>query len=613
MRRLGLTPHRFCSFSTCKHRGRVFGFRPEKDTLWVTEALLGPNPSFARVNTGLATGNATEWTVGCCSMGDHVLVMFGTPKKPGRSAVLRFDDGPLASGSVHVETRPVQPPIDWGPDPFLTPLPDGRVLICFGRRQKALIWTPGADPPKLRFIDTKTVGGPETLPLRLPGGALLLAGSNPPSEDIRIASAVAELPGERKGTIPGAPRVQTSTLLLDERFVLGFGGLSWTGGARPRDGGKSASDSSAERLDDFWIYDLETGRSSAVGRAGNWHPQDSLVPLILRGRSVYLLGGTGGGHVSAIPLAQIRGLISDPEIREAFPESVQPPEILFLPDYEKLRKLRADSLAVQETLSATRTELATLRSKRAHFLAMQEELQGLRERTLALEARKRYLEAKAAPGVRLSLRVFPPGRRPLPCTPRLAELVRQEAQCAAGLPQDRDVLRAYGRIYRRFLKPELLALASRGVNLLPTARVEAPLLRNATLAGNIVADVFPDCAPLQILDKASRAAAKLWDNPALPACALVCQRVALSFGELEARANSPLVLGLLAGFLREADPLFPEALMKMRIVAQSQRPAKALVRKAEDSWRALDFRASVRALCELERIGEVGETGSSGE
>lgn len=135
MKRLGRTPRGFYSFSTCQHHGRVFSFRPEAGTLRVTEILLGPEPRYPEVDTGIHTGQVDEWEMGCCSLDDCVPVAFGKSQSPS----------PLSPQTVQARYVPVPSDVRWGRGPFLCPGLDSYVLICFGRGKTAILWD--RDPP----------------------------------------------------------------------------------------------------------------------------------------------------------------------------------------------------------------------------------------------------------------------------------------------------------------------------------------------------------------------------------------------------------------------------------------------------------------------------------
>jgi len=158
----------------------------------ITFALILSLSSFFKA---LLASQASEWEVGCCSLGDRILVAFGHAQAQAQVRAVTLGISPNSPGTLDpktVQATPVPVPreLRWGRDPFLCPVGDFHVLICFGRRRTAVLWDMsqsashslygplrglrGRGQRALRFLDTDALGGPETLPLCLPGVACSL-------------------------------------------------------------------------------------------------------------------------------------------------------------------------------------------------------------------------------------------------------------------------------------------------------------------------------------------------------------------------------------------------------------------------------------------------------
>ena len=161
------------------------------------------------------------------------------------------------------------------------------------------------DTLAIRKLKTRmpTWGGFATVPIRIADGKLLAVGTNPESTDITLVHCDEKPQFEKIGDIPGEARRNTSSVLIGDRFVVGFGGRN------------------INRLGDLWVFDLQTRRSSQVRRRGKWHPEDILVSLVVQGGVLYLLAIT----ISCISLTALAALIEDRELRIAFSRQVGPP------------------------------------------------------------------------------------------------------------------------------------------------------------------------------------------------------------------------------------------------------------------------------------------------
>ena len=71
-------------------------------------------------------------------------------------------------------------------------------------------------------------------------------------------------------------------------------------------------------FDDLWAFDARARRASRVKREGEGHPVSDLFPLVVRGGTLYFLGGLDTSSVSAISLRALAGLVEDRNAGMAF-------------------------------------------------------------------------------------------------------------------------------------------------------------------------------------------------------------------------------------------------------------------------------------------------------
>jgi len=293
MKRVGSVIEEFLSYNTCDHHGRVLHFSQEQQKLRVTEVLLGESTQCVSITTETNCKTDDDWLIACCSLGEHMLVMAGWLSDVF-AALVEVGEGLLDESTVHLTELTIEGDkklVDW---PYLCPISNTRVLLYFAGRYS--MWycdinTTTITMKKL-LSEMPTDWGFNTLPLCLPNGALLLAGADLPSTDITLLYSDDDPTFRKIGELPGPARCLTSTILIGDRFVVGFGGRADV------------------CLDDLWIFDLQTLKGSALRREGQWHQRDQLVSLVVQNNTLYLLGGENSKSVHSISFQALSRLIS---------------------------------------------------------------------------------------------------------------------------------------------------------------------------------------------------------------------------------------------------------------------------------------------------------------
>lgn len=239
-----------------------------------------------------------------------------------------IDGGRLSATVIHTTRLTVVGDVGWLGRPFLCQVSENRVLLQFCGEEQQIYCEIDALLTKITLSESDSSWKRDfrTLPICLPLGKLLMAGSADPSADITIAQPYPDLRLERVGSIPGVARFEASAVLVGERFVLGFGGFS-SGGI----------------LNDLWVFDLETQRGSAVWERGVWHPRDTLVVLAVYDKTLYIMGR----KISSISLQNVSELICDAVVSDDFCRAlglsrtpkhvVPPPRVESLPGMAKLQ------------------------------------------------------------------------------------------------------------------------------------------------------------------------------------------------------------------------------------------------------------------------------------
>lgn len=323
MRVIGEAPEHFWSFNTCWIQKRLFGFHHDGNKLLVTEIQLGRHPRFVKQEIPVRTMLKKLTNPGCCSLGDAGLVLF-SDEENAYAVVVRVSEGALSAKSVsltELSLRGIDPP---DRAVFLCELPGNRVLLNVAGTSAYWVCTLSGEE---LVAEKLSLEAPEegfmTVPLPLPDGRLAFAGAAPWSVDV-VALRMEDLSLEVIGKFPGEPLQNVSTVLLADRFILGFGG--W-----------GSVDSN-----ELWVLDIESGESSLVRKAGDWHTVDIWSPLVIHGGGMYILGGNTTRSVYLLQLSDLAFLIQDPKLRESFRRALGLPmrQVINLSDWSKELSMR---------------------------------------------------------------------------------------------------------------------------------------------------------------------------------------------------------------------------------------------------------------------------------
>ena len=300
MRKLDGEFENFYPHNSARLGDRLFRFLRSGSSLLVTELTLGEEVTKTEVDTGVDTGITQRYFPGCCRLGDRALVMFGAKNAASVfAALVSVGPGELSRESIQVERLEVKGPEVWTEVPFLAQIGENKVWASFLNSDEAWIcevkgsaieWTKSA-------AKLPAAGGFGAIPLRLPGGRFLAAGTGPLSTDIYIVIPGDDPSFEKIGELQGTGRYSVSTVLLGERFVVGLGG--WAGGP----------------TDEMWVFDLETRRSSPIAKQGDWHPAAWWSVLEARSGALYTIGGADSTSARLVPLVSLFSLVQDRGIR----------------------------------------------------------------------------------------------------------------------------------------------------------------------------------------------------------------------------------------------------------------------------------------------------------
>jgi len=305
MRKVGELSWNMRSYNTCEHQGRVFNFAPDyHGKLVVSELFLGEEVQFRRVNTGVDCKCNSTHFLSCCPFGGKILLMAGNWHAIDFfCALVSIDLGELTEESIHIEAKNVIRLEKYISIPFLVQISENKAWVSF--MYSSRIWIgelKGDDLVMTKHPDHLPVGdGFSATPLRLPDGRFLVAGGWPDSTSIVLITPGEQFSFEKVGDIPGEGRYGVSTILIGERFVLGFGGRN-----------------SANDIKGMWIFDLKTHRVSPVTKQGEWHPGGVSPALAVRDKELYVIGGTDTWSAHCLSFSALSRLIQHGGVRCAF-------------------------------------------------------------------------------------------------------------------------------------------------------------------------------------------------------------------------------------------------------------------------------------------------------
>jgi len=214
------------------------------------------------------------------------------------AALLGVDEGELEESRVHITKLSVCGDNKWFDNPFLCSISDDRALLYFYCMDGLWYCEHRDTQVVMRKLNVRmpTNEGFCSLPIRLPDGRLLVAGGNPPTNDLTAIFPGESITFERIGSIPGMARSHASVVQA-RGFVIGVGGHSEKG-----------------NLQDVWVFDLRTCRGSKVREKGRWCPKGCWHPLLVHDGILYIISES----IEAISLQTLAGLILEARVKHAF-------------------------------------------------------------------------------------------------------------------------------------------------------------------------------------------------------------------------------------------------------------------------------------------------------
>jgi len=312
MKKAGKLSWKLWSYNTCEHQGRLFNFAPNnKGKLVVSELFLGDEVRARRVNTGVDCKCGKYYRISYCPLGEKILVMVGDYRATDFfCALVAIDLGKLTQESIHVEEKKVIGWESYRSGPFLVQISENRVWASFHYSDEIWIGEIRGD----ELVMTKhqyhlaVSGGFGAAPLRLSDGRLLVAGGAASyfaySRDIILITPGEYFSFKKVGDIPGEGRDGVSTILIKERFVVGFGGFN------------------DDDMDDTWIFDLQTKKASPVAKGGEWHPAAPCPFLAIKDGILYILSGEDSIAVYSITLQHLSELVQDLDFQSVFQKAL---------------------------------------------------------------------------------------------------------------------------------------------------------------------------------------------------------------------------------------------------------------------------------------------------
>jgi len=353
----------------------VLHFSQCQRKLCVTEVLFGPWLKTKTVDTGLDCETGDNDYISCCSFGDKILVMAGDENKADCfCALVSIDLGELSRESIHVEEKRVIGLEEWTAISYLVQIAESTVWASFLNSHE--IWIgelKGEEVVMTKHQDhLPTTDGLGAPPFRLPDGKLLAAERWTYSTNINLITVGEHFSFEKVGDMPGKGKCLVSTILIGERFVVGFGGQNY------------------DDADEMWIFDLHSRKVSRVRKEGKWH-QGVLLPfLTVRNNTLYLLGSSA----HSLSFTALASLIQDATIRSAFISTCTGSDHASPGQVVKPQSLSPHSPSVSPERQRIAEFDASLKEKEAEIQTMYQKISQL-EASLA-EARGNLTEATEA-------------------------------------------------------------------------------------------------------------------------------------------------------------------------------------------------------------------------
>lgn len=337
MRNMKLQLENVMSYKAVQVDDRVFHFSIFEKKLRVAEIVFGQGLMSKSVTTNLHCKLGSKPHLGCCAFADRILVVVGTgdvslasPRKCSMLAVLvSVAEGNLSADAVDIEELTVDKPIPCPESVYLVQISENTVGLSFHDDNALRICKITGQS----FIVTDSClpinsgNGFGVPPTQLSDRKLIVAGGWPGSTDIIRITVTSPLKLEVLGTMPGKARWGVSLIVLEKRFVIGFGG-----------------ETSTSRSDSLWMFDLQTKKTHSLTKTGAWHSPASGAFLAIWNATLYIIGGFPASPVYSMPLISLAFLITDSSARSEFLTAL-------------VRSSQARTRVLQRKLEGARTDL----------------------------------------------------------------------------------------------------------------------------------------------------------------------------------------------------------------------------------------------------------------
>jgi len=320
-------PWNIRSFNSCQHKGKLLSLSMDAKKLCVMVFGLTCDLRLLDVSSSWESHRAKVFT--CGSLGSAVILL-GTAYNIAShhyepvAALLSLDDDALKATSiqsVQLTVNGIEASLT--SQPFLSPVSETQMFVTFSGNPDVYFCELEKSSLCLHcraIHHLHAPGGAFATSLCLPGVGLLTVGGKPPSREIgllRWTTHGLQVTWEKIGDLPGEARSLTSAILLGERFLVGFGGIG------------------EARLDDLWIFDVQTRKGSPVAKKGEWHPPSYGVSLLAQGDAIFLVGGRKTATTHCLPVNALSKLITDKRLRSAFCRWLDPlalPSVDWIPE-----------------------------------------------------------------------------------------------------------------------------------------------------------------------------------------------------------------------------------------------------------------------------------------
>jgi len=316
MKRIATLHYKASSYSSCQIGDTIYSFVSDKHSNCVLQ-ILTLGDSIRQRSTPLKSPlkNITAITRCCCALGSKILLLAFVNRK---TIAYLIDPSKLDLGQLTPDVMDTWEVLNVKDKTDISSRSDYRFLVGLDSTRALyhmdyisrfqIVELHGS---KLLIKNTDIVDpartSPSTLPVLFSDGTLRTVGSCHWSSNVYVISTGGDSEScviEAKAHI--RERTWTSTALLADRFIIGFGGFS------------------GKPLGDIYIYDSKTQRSTVLMKhnAGSDCPKPgSLAIMTIFNGQLFLISSRESHGVFAIPLTELADMARGWESADAFREA----------------------------------------------------------------------------------------------------------------------------------------------------------------------------------------------------------------------------------------------------------------------------------------------------